>query len=282
MPKKINIVIKLIIINVAIYLLANLIAFTGEENLTKFIELFAVPSNLKDLLFRVWTPFTYMFLHEDFMHILGNMLWLYFLGTLFITFIEKRRVIAVYLLGGLSGAALYIIAYNLAPIFFLEKVNGLNMGASAAVSAIVIAVSVYKSDFVIRPFNMFSIKLKWLAIIFIALDIIQLWGDNTGGHIAHLGGAAYGFWFGYKLTKNEETTDWLLDIFSNFTTRKPKMKVKYNSDVPRSDYDYNQEKADAQEEMDRILDKISLSGYKSLSKKEKDFLFQFSDKKKDK
>ncbi len=280
MSKKINIVVKLIIINVAIYLLVNLIGLAGEENLSKFIEWFAVPSNLKSLLFRPWTLFTYMFLHEDFMHILGNMLWLYFLGTLFITFIEPKRIIAVYLLGGLSGAALYIIAYNIAPLFFLEKVNGLNMGASAAISAIVIAISVYKSDFIIRPFGMFSISLKWLAIIFIALDILQLWGDNTGGHIAHLGGAIYGFWFGYKLTNKEETTDWLLDIFNSFTKkRKPRMKVKRNLDIPRSDYDYNKEKANVQEEMDRILDKISLSGYNSLTKKEKDFLFQFSEKK---
>jgi len=280
MSKKINIVLKLIIINIAIYLLVSLIGLTGEKNLSTFVGWFAVPSNLKALLFHPWTPFTYMFLHVDFMHILGNMLWLYFLGTLFITFIEPKRIIAVYLLGGLSGAALYIIAYNMAPLFFLEKVNGLNMGASAGISAIVIAISVYKSDFIIRPFGLFSISLKWLAIIFITLDILQLWGDNTGGHIAHLGGAIYGFWFGYKLSNKEETTDWLLDIFNNFTKkRKPRMNVKRNRDVPRSDYDYNKKKADVQVEMDRILDKISLSGYNSLSQKEKDFLFQFSEKK---
>ncbi len=280
MPKKINIVIKFIIINLSIFVLVKIISLGGEEYANKFVEWFAVPTNLKKLLFKPWTPFTYMFLHEGLMHFLGNMLWLYFLGTIFIQFIDEKKLIAVYIIGGLSGAALYIFVYNLAPLFLLTKIDSVAIGASGAISAIVIAISVYKPNFTIRPFGFFDLKLKWLAVIFIAIDIISLWGENTGGHVAHLGGAAYGFIFGYKLTKNNDITEWFTSLFTNISKKKkPKMKVKYNNSIPRSDYEYNKDKADMQEEMDRILDKISQKGYKSLTNREKNFLFRFSDKK---
>ena len=289
MRKKLNIVLILIIINAAIFIIVNLIGLIGgKEFLQTLVDWLAVPSSLKKLLLRFWTPFTYMFLHESFWHIGANMLWLFFLGKIFIEFIEEKNLLAVYLLGGLSGAALYILIFNVFNNFF--NINSLALGASASISAIVIAICVYKPNFTIRPFAFFNLKLKWLAIIFVAIDVLSIFGQNAGGHIAHLGGAAFGLFFGYQLKKGTDVTAWLTKIFDYFRSdikiqqkteplfkQKPKMDVNFNSSVPKSDYDYNKMTADRQEEMDRILDKISKSGYNSLSNKEKDFLFSFKD-----
>jgi len=297
-----NLHIKLIIVNTAVFILVNLVAlilyllnvesFTSEQ----FISWLAVPASPKTLLFRFWTPLTYMFLHEGFWHILGNMLWLYFMGMIFLFFIDQKKLFAVYILGGLCGAALYFIAYNIFPVFKEVRDYSIALGASASVSAIVIAISVFKPDYEIRPFGVFTLKLKWLAVIFVISDLISIPNGNAGGHIAHLGGALFGFIFAYQLNKGKDITkgfnsfiDSVVSFFSG--SKKAKMTVTYNrkneqfnntstsSNVPKSDMDFNKAKSDEQSEVDRILDKISKYGYDSLSQKDKDFLFRFSNKK---
>jgi membrane associated rhomboid family serine protease len=300
--KNSNLHIKLIIANVIVFISVNLVFLIlyllNVENFTSqdFISWLAVPAGFKQLLFRFWTPVTYMFLHEGFWHILGNMLWLYFLGTIFLFFIDQKKLFAVYILGGLSGAALYILAYNVFPVFKEVREYSVALGASASVSAIVIAISTYQPNYEIRPFGIFTLKLKWLAIIFVLVDLISIPKGNAGGHIAHLGGALYGFYFAMQLSKGRDVTksfnkviDICVSLFSG--NKNPKMKVEYNSkkenfkyettssNIPKSDSEYNKTKSDEQNEIDRILDKISKFGYDSLSSKEKEFLFKFSNKK---
>ncbi len=297
-----NIHIKLILANVGVFIFVKLVylflflfniqTFTSAD----FIEFLAVPASLKQLLFRAWTPITYMFLHEGFWHLAGNMLWLFFLGNVFLLFIDKKKFFATYILGGLSGAALYILAYNIFPVFNESKYFAVALGASASVTAIVIAISTYQPNFTIRPFGIFNLKLKWLALFFILYDLLSISGDNPGGHIAHLGGALFGIYFSSRLSKGKDITrgfNRMIDnIVSFFSGRKiPKMKVEYsktkknkktqsqNDNIPKSDYEYNKAKADEQNEIDRILDKISKFGYDALSAKEKEFLFKFSNKK---
>lgn len=294
-----NINIQLILVNIAVFVLVKIVylflflfnsqTFTSAD----FIMYLAVPAGFKQLLFKFWTPITYMFLHESFWHILGNMLWLFFLGNVFLLFIDKKKFFATYILGGLSGAALYILAYNIFPVFSDSKYYAIALGASASVTAIVIAISTFQPDFNIRPFGLFNLKLKWLAIFFVLYDLLSITDGNAGGHIAHIGGAIFGFYFSTQLSKGKDVTKGFNRLIDNFVTffsgnKKPKMKEEYNknrkkkqnnsSDIPKSDYEYNKAKADEQNEVDRILDKISKYGYDSLSSKEKDFLFKFSKK----
>jgi len=262
---------------------------------TDFITWLAVPADLNSLLFKLWTPVTYMFLHEDFWHIIGNMLWLFFLGRIFLLFIDQKKLFGVYIIGGLSGAVLYILAYNVFPAFSEAKYAAVALGASASVTAIVFAISSYKPNYEIRPFGLFTMKIKWLIVLFILQDLIGIPKGNAGGHIAHLGGAAFGYFFALQLSKGKDITkgfnnfiDKVVTLFSG--NRKSNMKIAYSrkkdffstenttTQKPKSDMEFNKTKSDEQNEIDRILDKISKSGYDSLSSKEKDFLFKFSKK----
>lgn len=294
-----DILAQLIIINLAVYVAIKIISvflflFASGFSIDSFmVEWFAVPSGLKKLLFRFWTPVTYNFLHVDFWHILGNMLWLFFLGRVFLMFIDQKKFFANYILGGLSGAALYILAFNIFPVFSDAAANSIPaLGASASVTAIVIGIAVYKPDYSINFFGILPIKLKWIAVFFIIYDLISIPGNNAGGHIAHLGGAGFGLFFALQLKKGQDITkgfNKFMDNVVSFFKSEPKMKVTYKkenfkqrkNEVPKSDLEYNKAKSDKQAEVDRILDKISKHGYDSLSKKEKEFLFRISGKDKD-
>ncbi|NJO89021.1 MAG: rhomboid family intramembrane serine protease, partial [Chloroflexia bacterium] len=249
---------------------------------------------LESLLYKPWTLITYMFLHYDFMHILFNMLWLFWFGQLFIQFIIPKRMLSVYLLGGLSGAILYITAFNLIPAFQPSVPVSIALGASASVYAIVIAVCAYIPDYSIGLLLIGRVKLKYIAIVVVVIDLLSISGGNAGGHIAHLGGALFGYLFAVRLKKGKDITkgfsatmDWLFSMFKS----RPKMRVassKYRtsqrpssgaSDTrAKSDMQYNKNRKATQAEIDRILDKISKNGYDSLTKEEKDTLFDMSKK----
>lgn len=291
-----SIVFKLIFINVAVFLVVgiiNLFAFFGLPGLATESWL-AVPADLNVLLYKPWTLITYMFLHYDFLHILFNMLWLFWFGQLFMQFIIPKRMLSVYLLGGLSGAVLYIAAFNLIPAFQPEVAGSIALGASASVYAIVIATCTYVLDYSIGLLFIGRVKLKYIAIVVIVIDLLSISKGNAGGHIAHLGGALFGFLFALRLKKGKDITKGFsatMDyIFSMFKSR-PKMKVassKFRKTGPpssdisdkkaASDLEYNKKKATTQAEIDKILDKISKHGYDSLTKAEKDTLFDMSKK----
>ena len=194
-------------------------------------------------------------------------------------YLNPKQLLTTYILGGLSGAALFVAAYNLFP--GLDEAQAL--GASAAVMAIVLAISFYTPDYTVQIPFIGSVKIKYVAMVYVGLDILQIASENAGGHIAHLGGALYGYLFALQMRRGKDLgrgfsafSDSIVSMFS----RKPKLKVTYKSQVrSMTDLDYNKSKSESQKELDIILDKIAKTGYNSLTKKEKELLFKMSDKK---
>ena len=277
---------QLIYINLAVFVLVNLISvfyfmagFPAYE--APILSWLALPADASELLWKPWTLLSYMFLHEAFMHVLFNMLWLYWFGRIFLQYLDQKQLLSVYLLGGISGGLFYVIIYNLFPVFADSVPFSFALGASASVMAIVFAVSFYVPNYEVHLFFIGKVKLKFIALFSIVLDLLSIPNGNAGGHIAHIGGALFGLWFiteykkGKLLTKGFER---ILDSFFNLFKRQPKMKVSYKK-TGNVDYDYQKNKADQQALMDKILEKISKSGYSSLSKEEKELLFKMSNKK---
>ncbi|HNY08391.1 MAG TPA: rhomboid family intramembrane serine protease [Tenuifilaceae bacterium] len=270
---------QLIYINLAIFLIYSLVRVImfigGTQPGSSYAHWLAVPAGLHQLLSRPWTLLTYMFFHENFLHILFNLLWLYWFGRLFLQHLSQRQLVGVYLLGGITGAIFFIAAYNILPVFRAISSEAMALGASASVLAIVIAVSTLKPNNSIYILFLGEVKLKYLALATIIIDIISIPVSNPGGHIAHLGGAVFGFSFIKLLNRGTDLTKFL-NIFSR--VKKPKahrsknLKVSYRR--PETDYEYNRRKANEQKSIDRILDKIAKSGYDSLSKEEKETLFR--------
>ena len=273
---------KLILANLTVFvlvLLLKIFSFLLQTNILYwFIEFTALPSYLPKLATRPWTFFTYMFLHEGFLHILFNMLWLFFAGRLFMEYLGGKRLMNVYLLGGLIGGLLYVIFYNVFPSFRDVLIDSNNRGASAGVMAIVVAIATYRPQYPVKLFFVINVPLWGVAALALLLDLTNLGeGVNAGGHIAHLGGAAFGFLFARQILAGKDITTWfgkIMDSIVNLFKRKPKVRKVYSNKRRMSDATFNQQKAADKDRMDQILDKISRSGYDSLSKDEKDFLFK--------
>jgi membrane associated rhomboid family serine protease len=287
---------KLMIINIAVFILINIVNLffwlfqisnnpQGLPGVSYLAYYLSVPSNIEALLSRPWTIFTYMFLHEDFLHILFNMIVLYFGGRIFMEYLPERKLLSTYILGGLAGALFYIAAFNFFPVFSQSLDYSVALGASASVLAILVAVATYVPEYSVVLFLFGRVKLKYLALIIIAIDVLSIMGGNSGGHIAHLGGAFWGFLYIYLMKRGKDLTLNLRTMnfkkFFKFFT-KPKKQSTYRSSFdpgrPMTDEEYNARKNVDQEHIDRILEKISRSGYSSLSKEEKALLFQSSKK----
>lgn len=282
--KQKDVLIQLIIINVAVFFLFVITAMIGKLfrletlNLLPYI---GTTSDLHLLIKRPWTVFTYMIAHKDFLHILLNMLMLFWFGQLFLSYFSPKNLGSLYLLGGLGGAALYIIAFNTIP-YYLEMGHPPMIGASASVMAIIFAAAFYRPNAEVNLFMLFRIKVVYIAVFMFVIDFISLDSDtNPGGHVAHIGGAIFGYIFAKQYLKGKDITRWLnkiIDSIVNLTkpSTKKKMKVKYKK--RETDYDFNQRKQNETEEIDRILDKIKASGYSSLNAEEKKRLFDASKK----
>lgn len=279
--------IKFIFINVAVFVLVHLIGlliyfFTGVSGSSMVASWLALPADLGQLILKPWTIITYMFLHEGFLHLAFNMLILYFGGQIFLQFLDAKKLIGTYILGGISGGLLYILALNIFPVFNETVSVNKIIGASASVMAVLIAIAVYVPNYNIRLMFLGNIKLKYIALVFILKDLIYLPFDNPGGYIAHFGGTFFGFYFVYRLRSGKDITvgvNRLLNYFAYLFSSKRKMKVVYkNPGKTKSDVAYNAQKAANQQKIDAILDKISKSGYDSLSKEEKAILFDASKK----
>ncbi len=278
---------QLIYINIAVFLATMLITVSLKlfnRDASGFFEWLAFPASFWKALEQPWSLFTYMFMHAGFLHILFNMLWLYWFGSMFLYFFSGKHLRGLYILGGICGGLLYMIAYNVFPYFEPYVEHTTLVGASASVLAIVAATAYREPNYPIRLFLFGTVRLKYLALVVILTDLLFIASDNAGGHIAHLGGALAGLWFAASLKKGADLTAWInvvLDAVTNlfgFITkkRKPKMKVHYGKH--QQDYDYNSHKKDQSEEVDRILDKLKKSGYDSLSMEEKKRLFDASKK----
>jgi len=272
---------KLLMINIGIFLAVRLLSVFSSLFLSQTFSLIsisywlAVPANLSQLFLRPWTVVTYMFYHWDFFHLLFNMLLLFWMGKIFQQYLGNKKLVSTYVLGGISGAAVYIAAYNIFPLFSNNLENSFALGASASVLAITIAAATLLPDFPIRLLLIGEVKLKWLALFIVISDLISIGGSNAGGHLAHLGGALYGFIYVRKLRSGKDIAVWFDRIMEYFSKgRKAKMTVHYGKSV--NDEEFNMQKQTRQEQLDHILDKISKSGYGSLSQEEKDYLFKAS------
>ncbi len=243
---------------------------------------FALPTNnIESFVFKPYTLITSMFLHIEFFHLFWNMLLLYFLGKIFLNYFNQKQLFGLYILGGLIGGLVLLIITNVSPYF---KDPNIAFGASAGVMAIVIAIVSYTPSTSVNLFGVFPIKILWIGLFFVLSDVFYFYDSNTGGHLAHLAGAAVGYWFASAFKQGRDitlkTNKYILKT-KNLFSKKTKMKVVYNQSKVRkmSDADYNSSQKVSQAEIDTILDKISASGYSSLTKKEKDILFQYSNKK---
>jgi membrane associated rhomboid family serine protease len=243
----------------------------------------ALPAAVSALLARPWTIVTYMFLHIEFWHVLFNMLWLYWFGRIFLEFLSSRKLVFVYFLGGIAGGLVYILAFNVFPVFTGMVPFAFALGASASVMAIVTAASFYVPDYTIQLFLVGRIRILYLAVILFVFDFFMIPSGNPGGHLAHIGGALFGF--GYiqllKMSKRSfaaGTWSRISSLFPNFGKRQKFSANPGFTGRPVSDEEYNLKKKENQKRVDEILEKISKGGYDSLTKAEKEFLFKTSGK----
>ena len=258
-------------INILVFLTIGLITVAeflfGFSNSTSdwISRQLSMPANLETLAYKPWTIITYMFLQREVFHILFNLLWLYWMGMIFMDFLNKRQFIFTYLAGGITGALLYLLAYNTLPAFTGLAQNSILLGSSASVMAVVVATATLVPDFTIRLLLFGTVRLKYLAIAYFVLDIIGMGGGNPGGSIAHIGGAILGFVFIKQLNSGRD--------FSKILKKRSRLKVVQNKSSTRSETIHTD-----QDTIDKILDKISKSGYDSLNKTEKEALFKASKK----
>ena len=246
---------------------------------------FELPASATQLLQRPWTLFTYMFLHQGLlMHILWNMFALYVFGRIFLNFYSARHFIGTYLLGGLSGALFYVVAYNVFPYFSGVVGSSYLVGASASVLAIVTAAAVRCPDFRLNMLFFGSVKLSTFALVAVLVSVLMLSGDNAGGNFAHLGGAFGGMLVAIALGRGTDITelvnrplDWFASLFKRRSKKAKKGKFTYTKGSKRSDdYEYNARKKSDEAQIDKILEKIKKGGYASLTDEEKKRLFDAS------
>ncbi len=278
--------VQLIVINVVIYvalLALFLLSFIPKvDTLFEVIyNQFSIPANMGEFLTRPWTLITYMFSHSvlDIFHILFNMLVLYWFGRLFVEYLGSDKLIALYILGGLSGGIAFLLIYNLIPVVG----NAEMVGASGAIYAIVVGTAVLLPNYTFYLLLFGPVRIKYIAIFYVILSMLYVrQGINLGGNIAHLGGALMGYIYMKQLQAGINWGSWItvtLDWFKDLFKSKPKVRVTYRSeDSPKRATASSRKKAavTSQDEIDAILDKISEGGYESLTKEEKEKLFNAS------
>ena len=265
--KQASIVLKIIVINTLIFLVLYLGAF--------FFKL--SPASFVDIILQPWSIITYAFLHAGFWHLFWNMYLLYWFGTYVFNLFTAKRFLTIYLLGGICGGLLYVLSYNLFPVF--SNINSNLMGASAAVLAIVIFIATYTPNTIVRVF-MFKVKLWKIGFTMVLLDLLQLpSSDNAGGLIAHIGGALFGYVYAIQLKKGNDIGIWFenfIDLVINLFKPRHKKPFKKVHRTKQAVAKQTKKKTsnEHQAKIDDILDKIGKSGYDSLTKSEKDFLFK--------
>lgn len=276
-----NAAIKLIFANVGIFLIVaifKLVCVVAQVSgvYTLILHYLQIPANPLVLMYQPWSAFTYMFLHEGVLHILFNMLWLYWFSEIVILFIGDKKILPIYILGGLAGAAIYVLIYNTIPYFKQMMPGSYMLGASAGVLAIVWAAVALSPDYEIRLFIIGNVKIKYVALFSIVLDVISIPYGNAGGYIAHIGGALMGYWY-IRILQGGTDLAAPFTAIGNLFKPKPVVKLTHKSETKVAGKPIPSDKV--QEKLDAILDKMNESGYDSLSKEEKDFLFRYSDEK---
>lgn len=278
---------KIIVLNVLLFVLTILSGTLGFLFNIKgdfWVEWLVFPKDLSDLLWKPWSIVSYAFMHAGFFHLLFNMWILYFAGRFFLDYFSPKKFLNYYLLGAISGALIFMLSYNLFPAFQGIGKSHL-IGASASVMAILVGIATRVPNMQIRLFLLGNVKLWHIAAVFVFLDFVRIPLGNAGGHLAHLGGALLGYFYSTQLAKGndigagfERFVDSLVAMFSfssssKSTSRKSNMRTVHKKRPSNSTAKTSVSKDEKQKKIDAILDKISKSGYDSLSKEEKDFLF---------
>lgn len=289
-----NMVTRLVIVNFSVFALLGILRFVlfmfnaGHGVPGYFYDglyLFCMPSDWQTLLWHPWSPLTYMFLHEGFWHVLSNIIFLYLFGNIIGDLVGDRRVLPIYLLGGLAGGFLFFLSA------FFMYMSPYALGASGAVMALAGAAVTLAPDYRVMLLLLGEVRLKYIVLVMVLLDLISIANqDNTGGHVAHIGGFATGIFLVSRLRDGQDLLDpvhelWL-KIQSWFTPsarprpmrRPPENTRRRSTTATQSNTSASSDEPSFQEKLDAILDKIRETGYENLTQEEKDFLFRASKK----
>lgn len=245
-----------------------------------FTDWFAMPSDLSAFIFKPWTLITYMFFHGGIWHILFNMYLLFIIGKIFLTYFSKRQFLTVYFLGGIFGGLLYLLSYNLFPVF---ENHAQLVGASAGVTGVLIALGFYAPNHVLNLMILGPVRMKYVVIALFVLSTLVDFSINTGGKISHIGGAVLGYLFVSRYNKGKDMSIGFYKFLSFFGLPRKGMRVEWKKSPKQSsrkftDEEWNIQRTKDDKRVDVILDKIKKSGYESLTKEEKEFLFKQSNK----
>jgi membrane associated rhomboid family serine protease len=287
-----NGLIQIILINLTVFvtiLVARvfLMLSGGAELYHSFLQWFMLPAAIPEFLTRPWTLISYFFLHEGFIHILFNMLFLYWFGKIIKEFMGGGKLVSLYVLGGIAGGLFYLLIYNTIPFFHERVATSVMLGASGAVFAVVVGAATLMPNYTMFLLFLGPVRIKYIALFYVFLSFAQSTGSNAGGELAHLGGAAIGYFYIVQIRKGTDWGKWIhymIAFFKSFFKKQSKVKVSYRRKSSARTTKTNRSKDDSstgkasQDEIDTILDKISQSGYESLTKEEKQKLFNASSK----
>lgn len=276
--KKDNGLVKIILINVIFFVSMSVlqVVFTLSGLTSLFVILLnklMLPAELKTFIFQPWSLISYFFLHMNFMHILWNMLFLYWFGKIIHDNIGNNAIISLYVLGGIIGGLFYMALYNIIPYYSEMVSESLMLGASAGVFSVVVGSATLLPNYTFYLLFLGPVRIKYIALFYVLLSFLDVTGNNAGGEIAHLGGAFIGFLYIKQLQNGINMGEGIINFINYFSSEKRKTKRKADNVSSESNRDNI-----SQDEIDKILDKISDSGYSSLSKKEKEKLFNASKK----
>ncbi|WP_215225943.1 rhomboid family protein [Echinicola shivajiensis] len=290
--QKDNSLYKILAINILVFLVLLVLRVFltiggGEELYRSILSYLMMPADVGRFITQPWSIITYMFLHEGIFHILFNMLFLYWFGLLIHEYLGSRKLANLYILGGIAGALLYVIIYNFAPYFSSQTDHALMLGASAGVYAIVVGAATLSPDTTFHLILLGPVRIKYIAIFYVVVAFANSTGANAGGELAHLGGAALGYFYIVLLRKGTDLGKPVQSVgrfFGNLFSNRPNVKVSYRKkhppykSEPLKKDNSKSKNTTSQEEIDKILDKIADKGYDSLSKEEKRKLFEYSNK----
>ena len=257
-----NIVEKIILFSITVYLLPfvlKTLLFLFNIKGLSIVNWFTIDATLSEFILKPWSILTYGFIHGSFSHIFWNMLILYYFGNILKNIFGEKLILNLFLSGIVAGGLTYLISYNLFPVF--KGINSVMIGASAGVMSVLFFLAAYDPQYRIRII-FFDIKILYIALFLFFYDIIQIPLNNSGGHIAHIGGALWGYYYSVKYNNGSDLVNSILSFFKKNTNNKPFLKSKKDT----KNFDQNK--------IDEILDKISDSGYDSLTKSEKEYLFK--------
>lgn len=278
-------VVRLVMLNTILFLIVGVMGvldFLFGITLTASLQYFYLPASFSKLIWQIWSLGSYMFLHSGFLHYFFNMVGLYIFGTLLSDFVPRRSIIPLYLLGGVAGGLFYLLAYNTFPVFHAAINESYLIGASAAVMALLGTLAALQPNFGVPLIIFGQVRIKYIALFYVILDLLMIKEGNAGGHLAHLGGMLFGFVYAQQGWYKYDFSNWLGSLKNLFV--KPKQpRVVYRRPATEkvtttgaSTKPSRTTSRTRQEKVDAILDKIAHTGYDSLSKEEKEFLFKIS------